>query len=262
MSEYALRLDAGEVARYRMMAEAARGAEAAEWAAAGIGPGARVADVGCGPGAVLTLLAKAVGAEGRAVGVDAEPSTVAHAAGEVAGLPQAEVREGRAEATGLDPGSFDVVMCRHVLAHNGPREAEIVAHLAGLARPGGTVYLVDVDLTAARFVPTDTGFDLIDRYREFHAAQGNDLQVGVRLGALLEGAGLTVEAFRCSNDVMRLPPGMRPPVWAARHAMLAAGVITEADVARWEAAFVDLDAMLPRPWVFIPVFVAIGRRPD
>ena len=29
------------------------------------------------------------------------------------------VREGRAESTGLEPGSFDVVMMRHVLAHNG-----------------------------------------------------------------------------------------------------------------------------------------------
>lgn len=261
MSDYALQLDAGEVARYRMMATMAQSAEAAEWASAGIVPGARVADVGCGPGAILTLLAEAVGPEGRAVGVDTEPATVAHAAGEVAAVAQAEVRAGRAEATGLDPRAFDVVMCRHVLAHNGPTEAAIVAHLAELARPGGAVYLVDVDLTGARFVPPSAGFDLLDRYREFHAAQGNDLQVGVRLGALLEDAGLTVEAFRCNTDVMRLPPGLRPPVWAARHAMVAAGVITDDDVSRWEAAFADLDTVVPRPWAFIPTFVAVGRRP-
>ena len=58
---YALELDPGEVERYRMMAEQARAAEADLWDLAGIGPGASVADVGCGPGAMLPALSDAGG---------------------------------------------------------------------------------------------------------------------------------------------------------------------------------------------------------
>ncbi|MFL6220181.1 MAG: hypothetical protein ACJ742_16820, partial [Actinomycetes bacterium] len=58
---YPLELDPGEVERYRLMAEQARAAEVDLWELAGIGPGARVADVGCGPGAMLPALSAAVG---------------------------------------------------------------------------------------------------------------------------------------------------------------------------------------------------------
>jgi ubiquinone/menaquinone biosynthesis C-methylase UbiE len=61
MTDYSLRLSEAELARYRTMAQLAAEEEAADWAFAGIRPGAHVADVGCGPGAVLTVLAHAVG---------------------------------------------------------------------------------------------------------------------------------------------------------------------------------------------------------
>jgi len=147
-ASYSLKLSEQELTRYRMMAASAADNEAAEWSTAGILPGARIADVGCGPGAILRLLAERIGAEGRAVGIDADPSAVSIARQQTAGLPQVQVQVGHADATGLDPGAYDVVMCRHVLAHNGGREAMIVAHLASLAATGGCVYLVDVDATA------------------------------------------------------------------------------------------------------------------
>src|SRR5215469_12765512 len=143
VASYSLKLSEQELTRYRMMAASAADNEAAEWSAAGIAPGARIADVGCGPGAVLRLLAERVGPDGQAVGIDADPSAVAVAREQTAGLPQARVQAGQADATGLEPGAYDVVMCRHVLAHNGGREAAIVVHLASLAATGGCVYLVD-----------------------------------------------------------------------------------------------------------------------
>jgi SAM-dependent methyltransferase len=261
---YALRLDEGEVERYRMMAEQARAAEADLWELAGIGPGARVADVGCGPGAMLPALSEAVGSDGRVQAVDADPGAVAaaRALADAAGLENVEVAEGRADHTGLEPGSLDVVMLRHVLAHNGGAEDAIVAHLATLVRPGGCVYLVDADGTAMRTLPEHADLvDLNDRYAAFRAARGDDNRAGLRLADRLARAGLEVVEFRGRYLIGEPPPGVRPPGWAARKAMVTAGVASEDDVRRWDRAFQELEAAPVRPTFFAPFFTAVGRRP-
>ena len=264
VASYTLRLSEVELGRYRMMAEAARLAEADLWASAGIRPGARVADVGCGPGAALAVMAREVGPDGHVSGVDADPEAVSHAqaAIDAEGLEQADVRVGAADATGLEPGAFDVAVMRHVLAHNGGDEQRIVDHLATLVRPHGTVYLVDVDLTALRIRPTDeTIEEILAAYVEFHRRIGNDPQLGVELADLITAAGLDVLIYRGWYTIMEAPPGVRPPPWAARDAMVADGVVTAEDVARWGAVLDELDTALPRPRIFAPTFVAIGRRP-
>jgi SAM-dependent methyltransferase len=260
-TDYSLALSEQEQARYRMMAVGAAASEATEWTSAGITDAARLADIGCGPGAVLRLLAERVGRDGVAVGIDADPNAVAIATAEVADLPQAQVRVGRAEETGLPPGGFDVVMCRHVLAHNGGKEAAIVAHLASLTAVGGSVYLVDIDATAFRLTTADPEIhELHDRYRAFQRARGNDLSVGLRLGDLLTEADLNVERYACRSPVLSLQPGMRPPAWAAREEMVAEGFATDTDIERWDSAFARLDGAAHRPWLFPAAFVAIGRR--
>lgn len=261
---YALRLSDEEIARYRAMAARARVDEADAWQHAGIVPGAQVVDVGCGPGAVLLEMAQVVGPGGSVVGVDADPSAVATARRLVAGsgVGNARVEVGPADCTGLPPGAFDVAVMRHVLAHNGGREDAIVRHLAELVRPGGRVYLVDVDMTAVRLRGADPdAVDLLDRYTEFHRSRGNDPQIGLRLGELLEAAGLTDLDHRGRYDVVQAPPGLRPPAWAARDAMIAAGLASAQDVARWASAFERSDAQEPRPVMFMPLFTATGRRP-
>lgn len=260
-ADYSLALSDQERARYRMMAAGAAENETAEWTAAGVVDAARVADIGCGPGAVLRLLAERVGPRGFAIGIDADPEAVSMARAEIEGLAQAQARVGSADATGLEPGSFDVVMCRHVLAHNGGREAAIVAELASLVRTGGSVYLVDIDATAFRLTSSDPDVqDAQDRYLTFQLARGNDLSVGLRLGDLLTDAGLDVERYACRAPVLSLQPGMRPPTWAARHHMVAEGLATDGDLKRWDAAFARLDAAERRPWLFPAAFVAIGRK--
>src|SRR5690349_5377193 len=114
--EYALTLSEAEVERYRVMAETAHADEADLWQLAGISPGAHVADVGCGPGALLPALSEAVGPMGRVLAIDGDPPSVAAAQALVsaARLDNVTVRAGRAEDTGIDPGSQDVVMMRHV----------------------------------------------------------------------------------------------------------------------------------------------------
>jgi SAM-dependent methyltransferase len=252
-----------EVARYRRMAENARAAELDDWVNAGIVPGATVADIGCGPAAVSVVLAEIVGPEGRVIGVERDPDALAQARTMVehAGVGNVELRAGDAAETGVPAGSVDVAMMRHVLAHNGGHEQAVVDHLAGLVRPEGCVYLIDVDLTAGRGLHDDPDLDdLHDRYVEFHRTLGNDPSVGLRLAQFLSRADLEVVQHSGRWDILTPQPGIRPPSWAARDAMVQAGVANEADVARWDAAFARKDALPEQPTMFIPLFVAVGRR--
>jgi SAM-dependent methyltransferase len=257
---YALALDPAEVGRYRMMAERARAAEAGLWRLAGIGPGARVADVGCGPGALLPLLAAEVGPDGQVSGVDRDPAAVAAATAYAGGIEQVSVRQAPIDATGLPAGAFDTVMVRHVLAHNGGREQAAVDHLATLLRPGGCLYLVDTFSGGIATEPEPPLLaEIAERYRAFHAGRGNDLRTGLHLAGWLRAVGLEVVDFRGTYQIVPFPPGMRPPAWAARDAMLAAGVVTEADLRRWDEGLTELDASPDRPTGFLPNFTAIGR---
>jgi precorrin-6B methylase 2 len=265
MSDYALTLSDVEIARYQWMAERAHGAESDLWAAAGIREGAVVADVGCGPGAVSARIAAIVGSTGQVWAVDQNEGALA-AAAELAGrLGHDNVRtqHGEAGATRLDPASMDVVVMRHVLAHNGGREQAVVDHLVSLVKPGGCIYLVDVDLTAARVnPPVDQVEDLRQHYIDFQTARGNDMSAGLRLGELLQAAGTEVLDYRGYFEIAAPPPGFRPPAWAAREMMVEAGLATPEDVERWGAAFDQFDrGDFPGLTNFIPIFCAIGRRP-
>lgn len=263
MSQYALVLSDAEVDRYRMMASSARASEADLWSVAGIREGAVVADVGCGPGAVSALVAEVVGPSGRVWAVDQDPQAVARAEAmaAMAGVANVHTKVGPATATGLEPASVDVAMMRHVLAHNGGREQEIVDHLASLVRPGGSVYLVDIEASAMRARPEIPDLiDLSDRYHAFQTERGNDLAVGLRLADLLSEAGLDVVVHRGYYDIVRPGAGFRPPSWAARDLMIEAGAATPADVERWAAALDRLDQQDVAITIFVPLFCAIGRR--
>jgi SAM-dependent methyltransferase len=169
-SGYALTLSEDELRRYRFMADAARQSEHDLWHAAGITPGATVADIGCGPGALFPAIMDVIGPAGRLIGVDGNAGTVAaaHAMIDAHLWPNATVQVGQAEATKLPDGSVDVAMVRH-LGHNGPTEQQIVDHLAALVRPGGHRYLVDVDASMFRVGPSDPDVESLDEtYRAFH----------------------------------------------------------------------------------------------
>jgi SAM-dependent methyltransferase len=266
---YSLALSDGEVERYRFMAKIARETEATEWRVAGLEPGARVADIGCGPGLVLVELADVVGPSGRVVGIDRGDAEVETASRLIAerDLKHASVHRAEAWDTGIEPASIDVVNIRHVLAHNTTADQRrILEHALDLLRPGGSLYAVDVDLSMFQADPDDPDLrDLNERYRVHLVDAGRDPSVGPKLGSLAASVG-----FR---DVQRFahftipPPAVlaevRPPPWAARQAMLDSGHATDGDVARWDRALTAFaqTAVAQNRAVFLATFRIIARKP-
>jgi SAM-dependent methyltransferase len=258
---YTLKLSGDELARYREMAAQARAAEGDAWERAGVRPGARVADIGCGPAIILSELARAVTPSGQVDGVERDHDARAQALTTLSaeGITNARIIDGLANATGLEAGSYDLVMMRHVLVHNGGSEAAIVAHLRTLLRPEGHIYLLESDLTAIRRVPDDADLqDMESRWLKLLRARGCDLTVGARLQHLLLDAGFTLDEGEAHYAVSSRR-GMRPPEWAAREAMLEAGIASPADVARWQAALERMDRDPRAPLVYVPMFRAIAR---
>lgn len=263
-SKYALALSDGEIHRYRFMAQRAREREAEWWALAGITDGARVLDLGCGPGLVTIELGHVVGSEGSVVGVDREADAVATARAllDEAGFPSIEVRQGEAWDTALEPGSFDVVCLRHVLAHNTADEVtRVLGHVRDLLRPGGSCYVAESDLTANRFDPPVADLvDLTDRYISYLRSVGRNPAAGPTMGSTLIDAGFELVGRHAEYAMPPRGTGVRPPSWAAREAMVDSGLATADDVERWDRALTDhLDDLVN---VFIAGHLIIGRRPE
>ncbi len=158
------------------------------WLAAGFVPGARIADIGCGPAIVLLELAKLIGSAGTVIGVERDPEArgVATELAARQGFGNVRIVNGEAEATGLDPDSCDAIMMRHVLIHNGPRTSAILAHVATRLRPGGCLYLVEAALSGWRIDPDDADIsECYERWFELMRRRGNDIAIGPKLGRLM-----------------------------------------------------------------------------
>ncbi len=108
--------------------------------AAGLGPGERVLDVGCGFGDTTRQIALAVGPSGQAVGLDSAPAFIAQAHADFGDLPQTRFLVADAQTGTLEAG-FDVVYSRFgTMFLDSPVAA--MQNLGRALRPGGRLSMV------------------------------------------------------------------------------------------------------------------------
>jgi len=111
---------------------------------AGIRPGQRVLEIGCGTGN-LALLAKHLHPEAKVVGLDPDPKALARARrkAERDALP-IRLDLGFAEQLPYPDASFDRILSAFMFHHLGPDEKEATLRaVRRVLRPGGSLHLLD-----------------------------------------------------------------------------------------------------------------------
>jgi ubiquinone/menaquinone biosynthesis C-methylase UbiE len=111
---------------------------------AGLGPGMRVVDAGCGPGLTTSVLASVVGTSGSATGFDLSEARIERAKERHGGDGiEFHVRDFLQPIEDL--GNFDFVWSRFTLEYYKAQCFDIAANLSTIVREGGVLCLIDLD---------------------------------------------------------------------------------------------------------------------
>jgi ubiquinone/menaquinone biosynthesis C-methylase UbiE len=234
-----------------------------DWAMAATAPspGETCVDIGSGTGTETRRLARAVGARGRAIGVEPNPGSREEARRRAVEAGVAvEFVDGDATALPFPDGSIDLVRIERVLEHLTDPDAA-VRDIARVLRPGGRAVLLDTDWGTSIVSPGDP--DVVRRYHEALCAGFANPFSGRRLRWLLAAAGLEVDADTGSSAAVF------PDAMLAEGAMIGSfveqgvekGALT-ADEAQGLVEQVRAAALRGEAFMAVTMFAVVGRKPE
>lgn len=211
-------------------------------AAAEIGPGSTVVEVGCGTGALLADLAMAVGPEGRAIGFEPQPVFADLARSRLASCGVdgwASVEGAVVEALPLPDAVADACLAQTVLVHV-PGAAQALAEMRRVVRPGGRVGSIDQD--GDTFVVDHPDKELTRRLVAFSSDHRfADGWTGRRLPRLFREAGLVDVSAEVGVHIDTEPGSFLHEVWLRLAEMgRDVGAINPAEYVAWTHGLAEL----------------------
>lgn len=160
--------------------------------AAGLQPGMRVLDAGCGTGETLRKLADIVGPQGLAIGADLSAPHIAACAPD---QPRASLLQADLTRLPLRPGTLDFIWCANTINHL--RDAtDALRGMASLLRHGGRIALGQSAFLPDMYFAWDLRLERLvneavrQYYRDRYALDERDLAAVRALVGLMRKAGL------------------------------------------------------------------------
>jgi len=202
--------------------------------ALGVNEGKSFIDYGAGGCHVAMLAAGIAGAKGRAVAVDADAAILQLAAQEAKerGIENLEFVAAAIEDHHCRD-EFDFAYARFLLSHvHGPAKA--LQKMKEAVKPGGMVVVEDIQFSGHFCYPASKAFEwYVDRYALVVQRRHGNAQIGPRLPALLNEAGLAAVSF----DVIQPAFSAGEGKWMAwvtldriKDALLDEGLASEAEI--------------------------------
>jgi len=165
-------------------------ADSAAYLVSSLSAGARILDVGAGPGTITVDLADRV-FPGQVVGMDAAPDVVEIARAAIGDRTNVEVRVGDAYALDLPDASFDIVHAHQTLQHLA-RPVAALREFRRVAGPDGLVAVRDVDYGGVIWHPRIPALDeWLVLYDAVHRGVSGEPNAGRVLKAWAREAGFT-----------------------------------------------------------------------
>lgn len=194
---YALGHSEDELTRLSQQAQAYAPFTRTLFEQAGIRPGMRILDVGCGAGDVSFLAAELVGPSGEVVGTDFSEKAVGWATARAQARKLTSVKFRVGDPTLLEfERPFDAVVGRLVLMYY-PDPIAAVQKLLRHVRPEGIVVFQEFDMENLRSIPTAPTFDRAAEWvKKALSATGTRINMGLELFPVFLAAGLPKPSLR------------------------------------------------------------------
>jgi len=201
---------------------------------AGIQPGMRVADFGCGTGMVTQLLAELVGPAGEVIGIDFSGDQLEQARVSLPeSLSNVSFVQASATDTGLPRETFDLVYSRFLLIHLTEPDAAL-REMHELLKPNGIFVCEDGDLTSAGSEPPSELAAFSTLFGELGPKWGVDYTLGRRLFHLVLATNFVEPEITLNQPVFAQGENKRLlelSVAEAGPSFVKAGLITNEELA-------------------------------
>ncbi len=216
-----------------------------------------ICDIGCGTGTELIRIARIIGPDGVAIGVDPSPTmleesrTRAHAEGIAVELIERDGRD-----TGLPAAHCDGVRMERVVQHVGDLSG-LITEATRVTRPGGRIVIVDSDWGSLMAHPGDR--ELLRRIKS-HFEKGvlPEPWAGRLLHAAMLEHGLTDVQSRLFP--IQAGPGILPSLTGMYQRFVDARVVSRSEI---DAHLAELHAAVEKGTAVVAfcMFIVSGRVP-
>ena len=232
---------------------------------AGLGPGMRCVDLGCGGGEVTQEMARLVSPTGSVVGIDMDSVKLdlADKAAQDRGLKNVAFRKMLVDDWN-ETNTYDASYSRFLLQHL-KRPWEVLRRMWASLRPGGRLMVEDMDAEGWFSDPTNAGLDFLKgRYIQLLERRGTDARLGRRLFRQAVELGIPDPQVALVHPIHTRDERKIIPLTtleASAEAMIAEGIATQNEV---DSAHASLKALVTDPNSLVAgprVFQLFARKP-